>query len=252
MGVRLRNMNRILPIACTLAFTLCGESLPSFEVASIKPFDRTGQAGHGSIAVSGSRLTITGYTLSALILYAYDMRNYQISGGPSWIASDGYTIAAKAEGEVAPATAEIRKMLQSLLAERFGLKLHRETKEVRLYLLVPAKTGQKLTQSTAQRATMHMGTGNLMMAKATTSQMASLLSSVLGRPVLDQTGIEGEFDFTIDSPDINMGRMQQSQEELSGPSIFTAIQEQLGLKLEPSKGRIEILVIDSAVKPIDN
>ena len=245
-------MNRILPIAFSLAFTLCGESLPSFEVASIKPFDRTGQVGHGSIAVSGSRITITGYTLNALILYAYDMRNYQISGGPGWIATDGYTIAAKAEGEAAPATAEIRKMLQSLLAERFGLKLHRETKEVSLYLLVPSKTGPKLTQSAAQRATMRVGMGSLMMAKATTSQMAALLSSVLSRPVLDQTGIAGDFDFTIDSPDINMGRMQQSQEELSGPSIFTAIQEQLGLKLAPSKGPIETLVIDRAEKPLEN
>jgi uncharacterized protein (TIGR03435 family) len=81
--------------------------------------------------------------------------------------------------------------------------------------------------------------------------MASLLSSVLGRPVLDQTGITGEFDFALDSPDINMGRMQPL-EELPGPSIFTAIQEQLGLKLEPSKDRIEILVIDYAVKPLDN
>ena len=97
---------------------------------------------------------------------------------------------------------------------------------------------------------MQMGAGHLMMAKATTSQMAALLSSVLSRPVLDQTGITGEFDFTLDSPDI-MGRMQPV-EDLSGPSIFTAIQEQLGLKLEPSKGPIESLVIDSALKPLEN
>jgi uncharacterized protein (TIGR03435 family) len=178
------------------------------------------------------------------------MRNYQISGGPGWMNSETYTIVAKAEGEAAPATAETRKMLQSLLAERFGVKLHRETKEARVYLLLPAKTGPRLTQSAARRTTMQMGAGHLMMAKATTSQMASLLSSVLSRPVLDQTGIAGEFDFTLDSPDI-MGRMQPI-EDLSGPSIFTAIQEQLGLRLEPSKGQIESLVIDSALKPLEN
>ena len=247
-------MNRIARIACSVAVTLCGlcgQSLPSFEVATVRPVDRTGQPGHGTLAVSGPRISFTGYTLSALILYAYDMRNYQISGGPGWIASDTYTIVAKAEGDAPPETAEIRKMLQGLLAERFGIKLHRETKEARVFILGSAKTGPMLTQSTARRTTMQMGNGHLMMGKATTSQMASLLSSVLSRPVLDQTGIMGEFDFTLDSPDINMGRMQPL-EELPGPSIFTAIQEQLGLKLEPSKDWIEILVIDSAVKPVDN
>lgn len=247
-------MNRISRIAGTFAFALCGlcgQSSASFEVASVRPVDSSRQVGHGSMAVSGPHVTFSGYTLRALILYAYDMRNYQISGGPSWIASETYTIAAKAEGNIAPETAEIRQMLQSLLAERFQVKLHRETKEVRLYLLEPAKTGPKLTLSIARRTTMQMGPGHLMMAKATTSQMASLLSSVLSRPVLDQTGMNGEFDFTLDSADINMARMQPPDEELSGPSIFTAIQEQLGLRLEPSKGPIEVLVVDHAVKPVE-
>ena len=247
-------MNKILRVACIFAFAGCGlfgEALPSFEVASIKPFDRTGQVGHGSVAVSGPRVTFTGYTLSALILYAYDMRAYQISGGPSWIGSDAYTIAAKVEGDAAQENAEIRKMLQALLAERFGVQLHRETKEVGVYLLIPAKTGPKLTPSVAPRMTMQMGPTHLMMAKATTAQIAALLSSIVSRPVLDQTGIAGEFDFTLDSPDINMGRMQP-REDLEGASIFTAVQEQLGLKLEPSKGPIEILVIDHVVKPLEN
>jgi uncharacterized protein (TIGR03435 family) len=247
-------MNRTVRIACSVALTLCGlrgQSLPSFEVAAVKPVDRTGQPGHGSIAVSGPRISFTGYTLSALIQYAYDIRNYQISGGPGWMASDTYTIVAKAEGDGTPATGEIRKMLQALLAERFAVRLHRETKEARVYALGSAKTGPRLTPSTARRTTMQMGPGHLMMAKATTSQMAALLSSVLSRPVLDQTGITGEFDFTLDSPDINMGRMQPMEEQ-PGPSIFIAIQEQLGLKLEPSKGQIEILVIEHAVKPLDN
>jgi uncharacterized protein (TIGR03435 family) len=231
---------------------LCAERPAGFEVASIRPFDRTGQMGHGSIAVSGSHVTMTGYTLSALILYAWDMRNYQIAGGPAWMASDAWTIAAKAEGDAAPEVPEIRKMLQGLLAERFGIKMHRETKEVRVYFLEPAKTGPRLTVSTAKRATMQMGTGRLMMVKVTAAQMASMFSSVLSRPVLDQTGIAGEYDFTLESSDINMGRTQPLDEDLAGPSIFTAIQEQMGLKLEPGKGPIEMLVIERAEKPADN
>jgi len=247
-------MTRLLRIICCLAVPLCGlfaEALPSFEVASIKTFDRTGQVGHGSVAVSGPRVTFTGYTLSALILYAYDMRAYQITGGPNWVASDAYTIAAKVEGDVARENSEIRLMLRRLLAERFGVTLHRESKEAGVYLLEPAKTGARLTSSVAPRTTMQMGPGHLMMVKATTAQMAALLSSVLNRPVLDHVGISGEFDFTLDSPDINMGRMQPSG-DLTGPSIFTAVQEQLGLRLETSKGSIETLIIDQAVKPREN
>jgi uncharacterized protein (TIGR03435 family) len=243
-----------LRLAGAFAFALCGlfgEALPSFEVASIKPFDRTGQVGHGSVAVSGPRVTFTGYSLTALIQYAYDVRAYQISGGPGWIGSDAYTIAAKVEGDAARENAEIRKMLQALLAERFGVQLHREMKEVAVYLLSAGKTGPKLKPTTAPRMTMQMGPGHLMMAKSTTAQIAALLSSIVSRPVLDQTGIAGEFDFTLDSPDINMGRMQP-RDDLSGPSIFTALQEQLGLKMEPSRGPIEILVIDRAVKPLEN
>ena len=251
-------MNRMLRVAGVSvmavfsAGALCAASLPFFEVAAIRPFDRAGQMGHGSIAVSGPRVTMTGYTLSALILYAYDMRNYQISGGPAWMASDAWTITAKAEGDAAPETAEIRKMLQGLLADRFGVKFHRETKEVRVYFLEPAKTGPRLTTSIAKRPTMQMGPGRLMMAKVTTAQMASMFSSVVSRPVLDRTGISGEFDFTLDSSDINMARTQPLDDEQAGPSVFTAVEEQLGLKLEPGKGPIEILVVEQAAKPAEN
>ena len=247
-------MQRLLLLAClSLPFSgALGESLPSFEVASVKPFDRIGQVGHGRLEVSGPRVTMTGYTLSALIVYAYDLRNYQISGGPGWITSDGFTIAAKAEGETAPEIAEIRKMLQSLLSDRFGLKLHRETKELRVYNLVSAKAGPTLTPSKAQRATMQMGAGRMFLSKFTTAQFASVLSGVLSRPVLDQTGMTGEFDFTLESPDINMARMPPPPEDFNGPSIFTAIQEQLGLRLDPARGPIEILVVDQADRPIEN
>jgi uncharacterized protein (TIGR03435 family) len=263
-------MNRLSCIACTLGFALCGltclmglsglmgqspppvsEPLPAFEVASIRPVDRTGQPGHGSMAQSGPRATFTGYTLNGLIMYAYDVRGYQVSGGPGWMGSDTYTIVAKTEGAATPGITELRKMLQSLLAERFELKLHSETKEMRVYLMEPARTGLKLTASKAPRTTMSMGPGHLTMGKATPAQMAALLSSVLNRPVLDRTGAGGEFDFVLESPDIMTGRMQ-SGEDVSGPSIFTAVEEQLGLKLESSKGPIETLIVDHVVKPAEN
>jgi uncharacterized protein (TIGR03435 family) len=206
---------------------------------------------HGIPSFSGPRVAMTGYTLSGLVQYAWDMRPYQVSGGPNWIVADPYTITAKVEGDAAVPVAAIRTMLQTLLTERFALKVHRETKEFRVYLMEPAKTGPVLTPSKAERPTMQMGAGHLMMVKVTPVQIAAMLSSVLGRPVLDKTGIGGEFDFTLDSPDISMGR-PQTQEALPGPSIFTAVQEQLGLTLRPSRGPIETLVVDHAEKPQEN
>jgi uncharacterized protein (TIGR03435 family) len=243
------NLSRATCLIALSLTALHAESRPAFEVASVHPFDRTSQPGHGRTDVSGSRVTMTGYTLLGLIQYAYDLRAYQISGGPGWINMDTYSVAAKAEGDTAPATDDIRKMLQTLLADRFNLQVHRETKEERVYLMEPAKTGPKVKASTAQRTTMRMGPGSLAMVKATPAQMAALLSSVLNRPVLDHSGLTGEFDFSLESPDINMGRMPA--EDVSGPSIFTAVQEQLGLKLEQGKGPIEILVIDHAAKPVE-
>jgi uncharacterized protein (TIGR03435 family) len=241
---------RIFCIAL-LTLALRGESLPGFEVASIKPFDRTGMPGHGSTNISGPRVSMANYTLSGLIQYAYDIRSYQLSGGPNWMATDAYSITAKAEGDTQQDVAEVRKMVQRLLAERFGLKVHPETKEVKVYLLVPAKTGPTLTASIAKRATMQMGGGRMVGVKFTVTQLAALLASAVNRPVLDKTGLTGEYDFTLESPDINMGRTEPV-DEITGPSIFTAIQEQLGLKLEPSRGPVETLVIDHAEKPAGN
>ncbi|HWE52601.1 MAG TPA: TIGR03435 family protein [Bryobacteraceae bacterium] len=244
----------MLRVACGFGLAVCGvfgQALPSFEVASIRPYERVNQMGHGLTNISGPRVTMTGYTVSGLIQYAYDMRNYQVSGGPNWITSDTYSVTAKVEGDASAPVAEIRKMVQSLLAERFELKLHRDTKEEKVYLLESAKTGGTLKPSIAEKTTMQMGAGHLMMAKVTTPVIAAMLASVLGRPVLDRTGMTGEFDFTLDSPDVNMGR-PQPQDENPGPSLFTALQEQLGLKLEPSRGPVEILVVDHIGKPAEN
>lgn len=245
-------MNRLFRIASALAFVavaLAAESQPAFEVASIKPIDRTGVPGHGSMSQSGSRVTFNGYTLTGLLMYAYDVRNYQISGGPGWMGSDTFVITAKAEGDGTPSIAQIRLMLQTLLADRFEVKLHRETKEAKVYLLEPAKGGFKLEPSKAQRSTMQMRPGHMAMIKVPAQQWAALLASVLNRPVLDRSGVTGEFDFSLDSPDVMGGRSMQEAEETPGPSLFTAIQEQIGLKLEPSKGPIETFVIEHAAKP---
>jgi uncharacterized protein (TIGR03435 family) len=229
-----------------------GEPRPAFEVASIKPVDRTGVSGHGSMSQSGSRITFNGYTLTGLLMYAYDVRNYQIVGGSGWMSSDTFIINAKAEGDLQPSVAQVRLMLQALLADRFEVKLRRETRESKVYLLQTVKSGFKLEPSKTERSTMRMSPGHMAMIKVPPGQWAALLSSVLNRPVLDRTGLTGEFDFSLDSPDIMGRRSMEEGEDAPGPSLFTAIQEQMGLKLEPSKGPIDVFVIERATKPTEN
>ena len=188
-----------------------------------------------------------------IIQEAYGVKRYQLSGGPAWLHADLFDIEAKAEGD--PSRDQMMDMLQTLLADRFQLKVHRETREDNVYALVVAKGGPKLTPSTADkfRIALHRNTPvdqegvdyTIAGQKATAGQIAERLGDMLlGRPVLDRTGIKGEFDFKVryatdDNPD-------------TGPSIFAAVQEQLGLKLEAAKGPIEILVIDQAEKPSGN
>jgi uncharacterized protein (TIGR03435 family) len=274
----------------------------SFEVASIKP---SAPAPNGifriGIETSGNRWTASGITAGILIQQAYDVRDYQISGAPSWVNSERYDIVAKAD--TPNITKEmIRVLLQSLLAERFNLKFHRETKELPIYALVVGKGGHKLHMSEIQPdaqtdsqppdpsksaqagavagraggavagagapvkggSMMMMRSGELSAQMTPVSAIAAMLAQQLGRPVIDKTDIKGYFDFDLKyTPDETQRGMMfggmappatdsPPPGDSSVPSIFTAVQEQLGLKLEASKGPVETLVIDHIEKASGN
>lgn len=216
---------------------------PAFEVASVKLTQHGRNAdGYAESSVdnpSPGNLVATNASLEECIRWAYDVKEYQISG-PAWLNSDeaSYDIVAKA-GTAAPRK-EIRLMLQTLLAERFQLKLHRETRMLPVYHLVVGKGGQKLGAAglDADYRTFSSG-GTLEATHTPMAVFAEVLSRETGRPVFDKTGIPGAFDFKLEySPD--------SSSNSNRPSIFTALQEQLGLKLESQKGPVEVLVIDHA------
>jgi uncharacterized protein (TIGR03435 family) len=263
---------------------------PSFEVAAIRP-NRSGD--HSShIRTSNGRFGVTNQTTKTLIEFAYNIQDIQISGGPSWIASEKYDIDAKIEDSLAE---ELQKlppekrreqlglMLQSLLADRFNLKVGHETRELPVYALILAKNGPKLqeskpsdtspngTKGSAGHVNRHMGISSrageseIRDEGATMAAVAQQLSQQLSRTVLDQTGLKGMYDFTLrfshdqsppamfkGSGDSSPGTGNAPPPESSVPSIFTAIQEQLGLKLEPTKGPVEILVIGHIEKPSEN
>jgi len=216
---------------------------PQFEVASIKP-SAPGSRGPTIYNPTRGRFAIDSITTKDLIAYAYDVREFQVSGGPSWVGSEEYDIVAKPQGE--PSNERILAMARGLLAERFSLTLHHESKEMPVLALVAAKGGTRLQPSLGPGGPeVRGGRGHLVARQVTMGLLvAQLAGRVLGRPVLDRTGIAGEFD-------INLEWTPDERPDL-GPSIFTALQEQLGLKLETQKGFVDVLVVDHVERPTAN
>jgi uncharacterized protein (TIGR03435 family) len=311
----------ILLTACA-AFGQAGAESPTFEVASVKPAEPQ-PPGMIRIGISGGpgtpdpgQLRCTNVSLKNILMKAYAVKGYQLHG-PKWLDSERFDIAAKIPMN---ATKEqFQQMLQNLLAERFKLALHHETKELPMYALVVGKGGSKLKASVDDDATASggapppgaspggdgaappmarlkvgadgmpqlppgMGKNGMMMMmtngrlravgnRQPVGALTELLGNQLGVPVVDATGLKANYDFTLDfAPDSTNGPMGMiappplqhdggpgagaplaSAPDLSGPSIFTALQEQLGLRLEQRKGPVDLLVIDRAEKvPTEN
>jgi uncharacterized protein (TIGR03435 family) len=222
---------------------------PAFEVASIRP--HTGPVMAIGMRPSGPNVTMEAMSLHNLIGYAYDLQPYQILGGPSWITADRYDIAAKAEGDAPVVPEQIKQMTQALLTERFGLKYHRDTKEMPVYVLVVGKNGPKLKESAPdaeKRLVLGSADGHTRMTvtKGDMAQLVGEFSNINGvdRPTIDKTGLTGTYDYQLD--------WSRGEPGSNAPVIFTAIQEQLGLKFQPDRARVEVLVIDRAEKPGEN
>jgi uncharacterized protein (TIGR03435 family) len=221
-----------------------------FEVASIKLHqDPVSAVG---IDISGTRVTVSAMSVSNLVRYAYDLKSYQVSGGPNWTTSDRWDIGAKGEGDSALTRDQVRKMIQALLADRFQVQLRHEIKQTPVYALVVAgKAGSKLKESAPDATSMLRMGGNRTIQITTTrgsmEQLVAQLSGNLDRPVLDKTGLTGSYDYKLEWAPAN-----STATDLDAPSIFTALPEQLGLKLEPATEPIEVLVIDRVEKPSEN
>jgi bla regulator protein blaR1 len=240
---------------------------PAFEVASVKP-TRPDDLRGSTYGFNPGGLEVTNGTLKGLIQMAYDVPAFQISGGPGWINSERYSISAKTEAasqdiDRQKRIAETRQRLQTLLADRFRLRVHRETKEIPEYTLVIAKNGAKLTeaaQAPERRGEgIRAGCGQMTGTRATMANLAFALTRQMGRPVLDRTGLEGKYDFQVDwAPDgacagpPGGAGTDMPPAPSDGPSIFTALQERLGLKLEATKGPVEVVVIDRVERPAEN
>lgn len=253
----------------------------SYDVASIKQ-DRSDSPNIWFNFVPGG-FGARNVRLRLVIQLAYRVEENQISGAPNWINSDGYDIEAKMDSSTAREISQLsedqrnqenRRMLQTLLEDRFKLRTHQETKELPVYALVIAKNGPKLheakpgdTYDSGFEEDGHpLGKGlwingyQLTGQGTTMSDLARELTAELGRTVIDQTGLAASYDFALKwipfgarSPaGVQQAPGDASGPDSSGPSIFTAIQEQLGLTLKSQKGSVQILVIDHVERPSPN
>jgi uncharacterized protein (TIGR03435 family) len=262
-----RVMNRGIGIAGFVMLAAClvsgqtTETQPSFEVVSIKTSSpQGGPMGIGFYTYPGGRILATSLTLRQLTYYAYGLERemYRILGGPRWVDDDRFDVEAKPAASSAlskwapesfksPPNAEMRKMTQTLLAERFQLQVHTETRKESVYALVVSKGGSKLKEpasTTVQPFVSYLSHG-LRGRNATVAQLIERLADSLKRPVLNETGIRGNFDFLID----------YSAEEAAlgiAEPLMRALLEQTGLKLETRPGTVDVLVIDHAEKPSGN
>jgi uncharacterized protein (TIGR03435 family) len=223
-----------------------------FEVVSIKPHPEP--IGFTRDTVDGVSYHAVGRTLLSLIEDAYSLGRFQISGGPKWLTSAYFDVEAKASGSVPLTWERAIPMLQAMLGERFQLKVRRQMREVACYDLVAAKGGPKLKENTdpappgGVATSADVNRGHMRADNGTMARLAMNLTVPAGRPVVDKTGLAGKYHIALDyaadnSPEAANGTML---------TLFTALEDQLGLKLEPSRRTLDTLVIESVEKPSGN
>jgi len=245
------------------------EAKPVFEVASIKMVRATGGSGHSNENSDPGLLHGT-MTLKSYIMAAYNMKTYQVTGGPNWIDDSTYDIVAKLEmaelsklpANLTPsqrAMAEEERLhtaLQGLLADRFQLKLHHDSKDMPAYALTVVKSGFKLKEAseTTGCGTNSKGNGTSINFTATCVEMtkfASYLARVTKQPVSDETHLQGSYSFSLEYVPDDL-KTTTSTDQPALPSLFTVLQQKLGLKLEQKKAPVDIIVVDSAERPSEN
>jgi uncharacterized protein (TIGR03435 family) len=231
----------------------------AFEVATVKPEDTDAKAGRFFKMDGTHRWLATNYTLKSLIALAYDLNPRTISGGPGWMDMQAFNIEAITPGDVRPTRLEQMQMLRALLVERFGLKFHREQKEFSIYALSVAKGGPKLKPAANPDdppqliGVVYPGKIEIPAKSVSMDDFVAMLQrATLDRPTVNRTGLTGKYDFDLvwaqDETQYG-GQVAKAPDDAPNPPLFTALQEQLGLKLEATRGMVAAMLVDAAVKP---
>jgi uncharacterized protein (TIGR03435 family) len=252
-------MLRALP---SVLISLClgqflGTQTPSFDVVSIHPHSPDDSRFRVRMPTNG-QFGATGAVAKLVLMVAYDVQESQIVGGGSWLDSEKWDIEAKSDRGHEAGVEETRRMLQNMLEERFALRIHREMQQRPAYILTIAKGGPKFKAQPDGR-TNYLITGNsISLERGDLAHMVQLLSTALGRPVIDRTGLGGIYDLSLkwdDAPIADGGLLgldAPAAPENDRGSIFTAIQDQLGLRLESQRAPVDVIVIDQVERPSAN
>jgi uncharacterized protein (TIGR03435 family) len=253
----------LLLVTALAGYGQSGAETPKYEIASIKP--NTGDDFRFAFQIEpDGRLVATGITLKRLMMTAYNVQGFRIVGGPDWVVSRQWDVQAKPD-RVASRN-QIKPMLRALLEDRFRLRWHSEERQLPVYELSVDLNGSKVQRATDSetKADVRVGTGLIQLTKATAATFASQLSYALGRPVIDKTRLSGEFTFALrwipepgedsgpTTAGLPPGASDQAASDSDGPSIFTAIRVQLGLRLKSARGPVEVTVIDAVQMPPAN
>lgn len=226
---------------------------PSFEVATIKPSDPNDQSS--SLRIDGHRIWVENLTLATILSIAYDIHRDQILNAPAWLSNDRYDIRGFPDLPGQPNEVQYKQMLQKLLADRFQLQFHRDTRELSTYAITVLKSGPKFAPTKSDPNSLPKQSGNgsgsrqdWTLTNSSISHLAQTLQFSLPRPVIDQTNLTGKYDFHLAwTPDTIPNPAPDAP-----PGLFTAIQEQLGLKLEPTPAPAPVLIIDHVERPSNN
>jgi len=243
---------------------MAADANPAFEVATIKPSDPS--RPQQIITLRGAEVITTNVTVHALINLGYWLHPKQLTGAPAWVESDKYDMAGKPDAPGQPNVDQMKMMIQKLLADRFQLKFHFDKRELPAYAIQIAKSGAKLTKSQddpkgipgwnfgRNRSGMVISFRNSPM-----SQFAAVLQNSMDRPVVDQSGLSGRYDFTVTfTPDpaqaalLGLPPAPAADNPEAAPDLFNAFQRQLGLKLEPTKAPVDVMVVDKVERPSEN
>jgi uncharacterized protein (TIGR03435 family) len=241
-----------------LVSSVLGFGQKSFDVVSVKVHEGPSR-GRPGVFTSGTRLEANARTVVALILFAYNVRSDQVAPsralGP--FGDTFYDLDARTPGEIAPSMEDFRQMMQSMLAERFRMKMHRETREMPVYEMVVTRNGPKFKPAAPDADTVphNSATGRnwgVTVGSMTMQGLAQLVENqgFVGRHLIDKTGLTGNYAIHLTyTPDIPPNRGTDDPDDIS---IFTALVEQLGLRLEPAKAMIDTIVVDHVEKPAEN
>ncbi len=241
---------------------MAADAKPEFEVATIKP-SKPDQPGKG-FRVQGRRFATFNTTLEDLLTFSYRLNSRQLIGLPAWASSNKFDVEGQPDGEGQPSDQQWRAMLQKLIANRFKLTYHEEKKELPVYALSVGKNGPKLTANhddpNGLPGLFFRGLGDLAATNADMGHFAEILEgAVLDKPVVDQTGLKGKFDFQLkwtpdptQFPGFGMKIPPPSTAPDAPPDLFAAVQQQLGLRLEATKAPVNVLVIDHVEQPSAN